>query len=71
VPTNPYDFDEDDAPREHDRRRRFTELECPACDAVTPCDEGFGDGDDVLCCYCGQEFRAKVSDDGRLKLVES
>ena len=71
MPTDPYAFDEEAQPREEERRRRYTEFECPACDATNPCDDGFGDGDDVLCSYCGQEFRAAVTDDGRLKLKES
>ena len=71
MPNDPYAFDEDDAPREEGRRSRFREFECPACDAANPHDDGFGDGDDVLCCYCGQEFRVVVSEDGRLKLRES
>lgn len=70
VPIDPYDFDEDDAPKEEGRRRRFAEFECPACDAANPCDDGFGDGDDLICCYCGLEFRATVTEDGRLKLRE-
>ena len=68
VPIDPYAFEEDDAPKEVGRRR-FTEFECPACDATNPCDDGLGDGDDVICCYCGLEFRAAVTD-GRLKLRE-
>lgn len=70
VPSDPYAFDEDDVPKEEGRRRRFTEFECPTCDAVNPCDDGLGDGDDVICCYCGLEFSAVVTEDGRLKLRE-
>jgi uncharacterized Zn-finger protein len=71
VPNDPHAFDEDDEPRDEGRRRKFRELDCPECSAVTPLDDGFGDGDDVLCCYCGLEFRATVSDGGRLKLRET
>jgi hypothetical protein len=42
-------------------RRRFVEFDCPL-------DDGFGDGDEVLCNYCGQELRALVSDEGKLRL---
>ena len=28
----------------------------------------FGDGDEIRCFYCGQEYRVFVSDAGRLKL---
>jgi hypothetical protein len=49
-------------------RRRFREFECPDCAAQNPADDGFGDGDEIICNYCGQEFRAVVNDDGKLKL---
>jgi hypothetical protein len=49
-------------------RRRFVEFDCPECSANNPLDDGFGDGDEVLCNYCGQELRALVSDEGKLRL---
>ena len=52
-------------------KRRFKDFDCPDCNANNPHDESFGDGDEVRCFYCGQEFRAKVSDEGRLKLKEA
>jgi hypothetical protein len=69
----PYDpaYDEEekqDSVEEAGRRRRFTDFDCPECSANNPYDDGFGDGDEVRCYYCGQEFRAEVSDTGRLKL---
>lgn len=51
--------------------RRFTDFDCPACNANNPYDDGFGDGDEILCYYCGQEYRVRVSDEGRLKLKEA
>ena len=51
-------------------RRRFEEFECPACSANNPFDT-FGNGDDVLCNWCGMEFRVIVDDEGTLKLKES
>lgn len=48
--------------------RRFKDFDCPDCAANNPYDDGIGDGDEVRCYYCGQEFRASVSDAGRLKL---
>lgn len=69
----PYDsrsFDEEDeaSPESTGKRRRFREFECPECAAYNPLDDGFGDGDEVLCNYCGQELRVQVSEEGRLKL---
>ena len=70
MPIDPH-ADDADEPRDEGRRRKFHELECPECSAVTPLDDGFGDGDEVVCCYCSLEFRAIVSGEGRLKLRET
>jgi ribosomal protein S27E len=51
-------------------RRRFTDFDCPDCNANNPHDDGFGNGDEVRCYYCGQEFKVLVTDEGRLKLKE-
>ena len=51
-------------------KRKFEEFECPACSANNPFDT-FGNGDDVLCNWCGMEFRVVVDDEGNLKLKES
>jgi hypothetical protein len=48
--------------------RRFKDFDCPDCAANNPYDDGFGHGDEVRCYYCGQDFKADVSDSGRLKL---
>ncbi len=69
----PYDpgYDDDDRPPEGEdagRERRFKDFDCPDCSANNPYDDTFGDGDEVLCYYCGQEYRAQVTDSGRLKL---
>ncbi|WP_242396054.1 hypothetical protein [Anaeromyxobacter oryzisoli] len=52
------------------RRRRFKDFDCPDCSANNPYDDAFGDGDEVRCYYCGQEFRVHVSEEGRLRLKE-
>lgn len=69
----PFDPDyEDDEPvgrgAEAGRTRRFDDFDCPDCAANNPYDDGFGDGDDVRCFYCGQDFRAAVTEAGRLRL---
>ena len=48
--------------------RRFGDFDCPDCSANNPYDDKFGDGDEIRCYYCGQEFRVAVDDSGRLKL---
>ncbi len=64
-------YEEDDAKREGDemgRARRFGDFDCPDCNANNPYDDSFGNGDEVRCYYCGQEFRATVDESGRLRL---
>ena len=62
--------EDDEKPQAEDlgRRRRFQDFDCPDCNANNPSDDGFGNGDEIRCYYCGQEFRADVTDAGRLKL---
>jgi DNA-directed RNA polymerase subunit RPC12/RpoP len=50
------------------RARRFADFDCPDCAANNPYDDAFGDGDEIRCYYCGQEFLVQVNDSGRLKL---
>jgi hypothetical protein len=68
-----YDFDDDDAKKGEPgvgANARFKEFDCPSCNANNPCDPPFGEGEEVLCNYCGQEYKVKVSEEGRLKLKE-
>jgi hypothetical protein len=65
------EYDEEDAkgsPDELGSARRFGDFDCPDCNANNPYDDAFGDGDEVRCYYCGQEFRVEVNDSGRLRL---
>jgi hypothetical protein len=66
-------YDEDEKPQAEDlgRARRFKDFDCPDCNANNPYDDGFGDGDEVRCYYCGQEFTVEVTESGRLKLREA
>jgi predicted RNA-binding Zn-ribbon protein involved in translation (DUF1610 family) len=69
MPMDHHDEDEDKGSGEElGRSRRFDDFDCPDCNANNPYDDHFGDGDEVRCYYCGQEFLARVSDSGRLKL---
>jgi hypothetical protein len=63
--------DEEEDREELGRACRFKDFDCPDCNANNPYDDGFGDGDEVRCFYCGQEFRADVSDSGKLRLRET
>jgi hypothetical protein len=69
----PYDpgYEDDDKGAQGDemgRGRRFGDFDCPDCSANNPYDDSFGDGDEIRCYYCGQEFRVNVSDSGKLRL---
>lgn len=66
--------DDEDLEREAEasgRGRRFSDFDCPDCNANNPRDERFGNGDEILCFYCGSAWRAKVDEEGRLRLVEA
>jgi hypothetical protein len=66
-------LDEDEiqsAEDQEDQGRRFKDFDCPTCAANNPYDDSFGDGDEVLCYYCGQAYDVRVSQEGRLRLKE-
>ncbi|MFZ5471222.1 MAG: hypothetical protein ACOZIN_17505 [Myxococcota bacterium] len=63
-------YDESDEKEEAGGPRSFKEFDCPSCNANNPVGEPFSDGDEVLCNYCGSEYRVIVSDEGRLRLKE-
>jgi len=50
-------------------KRKFDEFECPACSANNPYDT-FGNNDEVLCNWCGLQFKAVVDEEGTLRLKE-
>jgi hypothetical protein len=68
---NHYEEEKGDPGEKEGRRRAFKDFDCPTCNANNPYDEGFGDGDEVLCYYCGQEYKVLVNDEGRLRLREA
>lgn len=68
-----YEYEDEDAKKaeaEAGVNSRFKEFDCPSCNANNPADPPFGDGEEVLCNYCGQEYRVRVTEEGRLKLKE-
>ncbi len=72
MPYDPHGVDEDpiEPGTKAGRRRVFKDFDCPTCSANNPYDDGFGDGEQVLCYYCGAEFKARVNEDGQLRLKE-
>lgn len=73
MPIDPHAFDEGDLEQSESEgsARRHREFDCPVCSANNPYDDGFGEGDEVRCFYCGQEFIAAQTGTGRLKLREA
>ena len=71
MPSDQYVDDEDEKKSGKDlgTRRRFSEFECPTCNANNPSDD-FGNNDELLCNYCGLSFKALVDDEGNLRLKE-
>lgn len=52
------------------RSKRFFSFDCPACSANTPMDDGFSDGDELRCSYCGLDFLMRVTEEGTIRLRE-
>ena len=68
MPVDAYDDEDDEKGAPTGSETRFKDFDCPDCNANNPND--FGDGDELLCNYCGTTFRAKVTDGGKVKLKE-
>ena len=68
MPIDQYDEEEKPRGEELGRTRRFDDFDCPECNANNPYDDAFGDGDEIRCYYCGQEFKVEVNDSGKLRL---
>jgi hypothetical protein len=61
------DDDDDKKKGPTGQKSLFKEFDCPDCSANNPTDPPFGDADEVLCNYCGSSFKAKVSEEGKVK----
>lgn len=59
----------DDDDEKMDAGGRWKEFECPECSAHNPYDDGFTVGSEVLCFYCGLNFKV-VERGGKYKLKE-
>ena len=66
------DYDDDDKKEAGTggANARFKEFDCPSCNANNPAGDPFGDGEEVLCNYCGEQYMVKVTEEGKLKLRE-
>lgn len=65
-----YHYDDDDDKDVAGPKKKFFEFDCPSCNANNPWGDGFVDGEEVNCHYCGTSFQARISDEGKLKLRE-
>ncbi len=63
-------YDDDDAKEANPKAKKFFEFDCPSCNANNPWGDGFKDGDEVNCHYCGTTLQARISDEGKLKFRE-
>ncbi len=70
MPSDEFDG-EDEKKGDGGVRKRFDEFDCPLCNANNPYDDGFHDGENVRCFYCGTEFRVKVDENGKIRLRET
>ncbi len=57
----------DDDDDDHKKKRKLhDEFDCPECNAHNPVPDGYEDGTEVQCFYCGQDFRA-IASSGKFK----
>jgi len=59
-------FDDDDN-KPDSKAGKYFEFDCPECNAHNPYEDGFIVGAEVLCFYCGSNFKAAMSG-SRLKM---
>lgn len=69
IDTSEQEDEDKKAGRSLGTKRKFEEFDCPTCSANNPFDT-FGNGDELLCGWCGLQFKAIVDDEGTLKLKE-
>lgn len=65
-----HDHYDDDDEKDGSKPKKFDEFDCGSCNANNPWPDGFKDGDEVICHYCGTSFITRISDEGKLKLRE-
>ena len=70
MPIDQYEDDEEKGGGAGRENLKFKEFDCPSCNANNPCEEPFGEGDQLLCNYCGCEYDVRITEHGRPKLRE-
>ena len=71
MPVDNYDDEDDIKDDEKSGKRLKKEFDCPSCSANNPLDAPMENGDEVRCNYCGDDFKVKVTDEGRIKFKET
>ena len=64
----PHYDDDDDEKVLLPGQMKFKEFDCPGCDANNPVDPPVGNGDEVLCNYCGCDYQVIITDELKIKL---
>ncbi len=62
--------DDDDGQKGPPKAQKWVEFDCPSCNANNPWADGFKEKEEVYCHYCGTNYEARVSSEGKLKLRE-
>lgn len=65
-----YNDDDEEQRQVKPGQAKFTEFDCPGCNANNPVDAGFGHKSEVLCNYCGMEWEVRVTDELTLEFKE-
>ncbi|MCG3173356.1 MAG: hypothetical protein GMKNLPBB_01553 [Myxococcota bacterium] len=64
-------MDGDDEEEQEPVKLGATEFVCPGCNAYNPLDEPLKNGMEVQCNYCGNTYKAKIMESGRIKFRET
>ena len=71
MPVDAFSDDDDDKELKGEGgAARLKDFDCPVCNANNPCEPYAGEGDEVMCHYCGTDFDVRLRDGGRLVLKE-
>jgi transcription elongation factor Elf1 len=63
------EFDDAFRPAVSKTQVRFREWNCPICDANNPVDDGFRHSDELMCSYCGLQFRVQTTTEKKFSLI--
>jgi transcription elongation factor Elf1 len=67
---NNHQDDDELKDEEKANRNKRKDFDCPTCNANNPVDEPYADGTELMCNYCGAEFKVRETGEGRFKFKE-